>query len=152
MSRTKHVGVFWGSFGSGRWGLCGAASWTYKEMGAGEIEKEGAMEGQRGVSRKLRVLGFWNCGGDGVRSSLEAPAFRCTQAELLACRSHPKPSLALLFVSVCDMDTATAPPSSHNTKKNPLKISGTKVGALIPKECDSVHVKSTRWQCLPSFQ
>lgn len=77
-------------------GLCGAASWTYKEMGAGEIEKEGAMEGQRGVRRKLRVLGFSNCRGDGVRSSLEDPAFRCTQAELLACRSHPKPSRPLV--------------------------------------------------------
>lgn len=34
-------------------------------MGAGEIEKEGAMEGQRGVSRKLRVLGFETAEGTG---------------------------------------------------------------------------------------
>lgn len=38
MSRTKHVGDR-GSFGAGRQSLCGAASWTYKEMGAGEVEK-----------------------------------------------------------------------------------------------------------------
>lgn len=81
-----------------------------------------------------------------MRSSLVDPAFRCTQAELLACRSHPQPSRP----PVCDMDTVTAPPGSHNTE-NPLRTSS-KVGALIPKECDSVHVKSSRWQCLPSFQ
>lgn len=45
--------------------------------------------------------------------------------------------------SVCDMDTVTALPCSHNTK-NPLRISG-KVGALIPKECNSLHVKSSGW-------
>lgn len=49
-------------------------------------------------------------------SSLVDPALRCTQAELLACRSHPRASL-----SVCDMDTVTAPPTTYNSEK-PLKI------------------------------
>lgn len=64
--------------------LCGAASWTYKEMGAGEIEKGGALQSSGCL--------VWNCKGDGVCSSLVDLAFRCTQAELLACRSHPQPS------------------------------------------------------------
>lgn len=50
MSRTKHVGVRGGvgggSFGAGRRSLCGAASWTYKEMGAGEVEKGEQCEGK----------------------------------------------------------------------------------------------------------
>lgn len=97
MSRTKRVGV-WGSFGTGSWSLCSAASWTYKEMGAGEIEKERAMQGQRGMSRKLRVPGVWNHGGDGVRSSLLDPVFRCTEAELLAFHSHPQPPRPLFVI------------------------------------------------------
>lgn len=137
MSRTKHVGV-WESFGTGRRSLCGVASWTYKEMGAGEVEKGVAMQGQGGVSRKLRALHFRNCGGGGVCSSGRSYI-----------QMHSSRTSGLLFTSsatspsVCDMDTVAALPGSHNTE-NPLRISR-KVGALIPKECDSVHVKSSGW-------
>lgn len=126
--------------------LCGAASWTYKEMGAGEIEKERAMQGQRGVSRKLRVLGFLKLRrGRGV---LLSGRF-CIEVQSSITSSSPFTS-SVILLSVCDMDTVTAPPSSHHTE-NPLRFLG-KVGALILRECDSVHVKSSRWQCLPSFQ
>lgn len=119
-------------------------------MGAGEIEKDGVGGWWGGNARAKRceekAQGAW---------FLKPPRGR---GVLLSGRSriqmHPSGTPGLPFTSiaispsVCDMDTVTAPPSSHNTE-NPLRIS---VGALIPEECDSVHVKSSRWQCLQSFQ
>jgi len=78
--------------------LCGTASWTYKEMGVGVIVKERPMQGQRGVSRKLRVLGFETGEGTGCTPLMVELAFRCTQAELLAYRSHPRPSCPLFVI------------------------------------------------------
>lgn len=76
-----------------------------------------------------------------MRSSLVDPRIQ----------THSSRTSGLPFTSsVCDMDAVAAPPCSHSAG-NPLTISS-KVDALIPKECDSVHVKSSRWQCLPSFQ
>lgn len=117
MSRTKHVGV-WGSFGTGRQSLCGAASWTYKELGAGEIEKGGALQGQRGVGRKLRVPGLKPRRGRGALLSGRS----CIQMHSSRTSGLPFTSSAIP-ASVCDMDTGNAPPSSQNTE-NPLRISG----------------------------
>lgn len=122
--------------------LCGAASWTYKEMGAGEIEKGGALQGQRGVSRKLRVPGLKLQRGRGVLLSGRS----CIQMHSSRTSGLPFTSSAIPAIPVIWI-----PSPPHPALKTLKRISG-KVGALIPKECDSVHVKSSRWQCLPSFQ
>lgn len=67
-------------------------------MGAGEEEKERAMRGQRGVSRKLRELSSEAAEGSGVCASLVDPAFRCIQAELLLFHSQPQPPRPLFVI------------------------------------------------------
>jgi len=80
-------------------------------MGVGEIEKEGAPRGQRGVSGKLRVLGFETAEGTG-----------CAPLLLSGIQMHSSRTPGLPFTSsaispsVCDTDTVTAPPSAHNTE------------------------------------
>lgn len=140
-----------GSFGAGRQSLCGAASWTYKEMGAGEVEKGEQCKGKEVWAESFRGLGFWKCRGDGVRASLLDPAFRCTQAELLACRSHPQPPRPLFVIWI------PAPPCPTLTTPKKKIHSGFffpngGVGALLPKSCNLFDVKLSGWHCLQFFQ
>lgn len=92
------------------------------------------MRGQRGVSGKLRGAWFLKVRrGRGARLSARSRI-----------QTHSSGTSGLPFTSsataplVCDMDTSTALPCSHNTKKNPFRffffffLNGG-VGALLPK-------------------
>lgn len=101
-----------GSFGAGRQSLCGAASWTYKEMGAGEVEKGEQCKGKRGVSGKLQGAWF-----------LKVPRGRGARLSPRSCiQMHSSGTSGLPFTSsatsplVCDMDTGPALSCSNNTK------------------------------------
>lgn len=102
-----------GSFGAGRRSLCGAASWTYKELGAGEVGKGGAIRGQRGVSGKLRGAWFLRVRrGRGARLSARSRI-----------QTHSSGTPGLPFTSsanaplVCDMDTSPALLSQHQKER-----------------------------------
>lgn len=66
---------------------------------AGHIKRWGrvwwwkrVMQRQRGVSRELRVIGFEMAEGTGCAALGVAFAFKCSEAELVACHSRPQPS------------------------------------------------------------
>lgn len=122
--------------------LCGAASWTYKEMRAGEREKE------REQCRGKEVWAAWfpeAAEGTGLLLSARS----CIEVQSSIISSSPFTS-SVISPCVCETDTVAAPLGSHHTEK-PLRVLG-KAGALMLKERDPVHVKPSRWQCLLSFQ
>lgn len=119
--------------------LCGAASWTYKETGGGrDRERESNARAKRCEQKARGAWVFLNW----VCSTLVDCAFGCSQAELLARRSHPQSSRPLFVIWI-----PSPPHSAPTTLKIHWGFWG-KVGALILKECDSVCVKSSRRQCL----